>query len=68
MKPIVNLGFENLHLTASLLAQASWHEKRGNNDAAQSILRTIESFHTEAQSKLEQEASIRRAVREVSRW
>jgi hypothetical protein len=68
MQPIVNQGFEKVRLSASLLAHAEHHERDGNLDAADSIRRVVAVYSARDQTKLETEASIRRAVREVSHW
>lgn len=68
MDPIANLGFESVRIQASLLAGAQAHEADGRADLADSIRRTVGAYSAAEQSKLTLEASIRRAVREVSRW
>jgi hypothetical protein len=65
---LADLGFEFVRISASLLAGASAHEADGRPALAESIRRTVEAYSAAEQSKLATEASIRRAVRDVSRW
>lgn len=68
LHPVTDLGYESVRISASLLAGAVAHEKDGRPALAESIRRTVEAYSVSEQTKLTTEASIRRAVREVSRW
>jgi hypothetical protein len=65
---LADLGFEFVRISTSLLAGASAHEADGRPALAESIRRTVEAYSAAEQSTLATAASIRRAVREVSRW
>lgn len=67
-QPITDRGYEALRLFADLSAQAVHHQKAGRPEVAETVRRTVEVWSAREQTKIEAEASIRRAVREVSRW